>query len=59
MVEKHARIVMITGGNSGIGFATVRKLSLRGYHVILASRNQQASQAAISKIKAENPTVSL
>jgi len=59
MIEKQSRIAMITGGNSGIGFATVRKLTLKGYHVILASRNQQSSQNAISKIRTQNPGASI
>ena len=50
-----ARIVMITGGNSGIGFATARKLAAKGLHVILASRNQQTSAQAIARIRADQP----
>jgi NAD(P)-dependent dehydrogenase (short-subunit alcohol dehydrogenase family) len=49
------RVAMITGGNSGIGFATVRKLADKGFVVILASRNQQASAQAIGRIKAVTP----
>ncbi len=49
------RLAMITGGNSGIGFATATKLAARGFHVILASRNQVSSEQAISRIRAGNP----
>ena len=46
---------MITGGNSGIGFATANKLAAQGFGVILASRNQQASAKAIAQIRAVTP----
>ena len=53
------RVAMITGGNSGIGFATASKLAAQGFHVILASRNQQASAQAIARIQASNPNARL
>ena len=46
MSTNQERVAMITGGNSGIGFATVQKLAAKGYTVILASRNQEASRRA-------------
>jgi len=46
---------MITGGNSGIGFATVSKLAEKDYVVILASRNQLKSAQAIERIQANTP----
>lgn len=52
-------VAMITGGNSGIGFATATKLARRGYHVILASRNQKTSAQAISRIRDNHPGASL
>ena len=54
-----ARVAMITGGNSGIGFATARKLAVQGFHVIMASRNQQTSAQAIARIKADQPNASV
>ena len=53
------RVAMITGGNSGIGFATASKLAAKGFHVILASRNQQTSAQAIARIRADNPNASV
>lgn len=55
MSKNQERVAMITGGNGGIGFATVKKLVSKGYRVILASRNQDASQKAIERIHAEQP----
>ena len=53
------RVAMITGGNSGIGFATASKLASQGFHVILASRNQQTSAQAIARMRVSNPDASL
>jgi NAD(P)-dependent dehydrogenase (short-subunit alcohol dehydrogenase family) len=50
---------MITGGNSGIGFATASKLARSGFHVILAARNQQKTAQAIARIAAGNPGASV
>jgi retinol dehydrogenase 12 len=55
MSVNQLRVAMITGGNSGIGFATANKLSAKGFCVILASRNQQASAKAIARIHTVNP----
>ncbi len=55
MSDNQQRVLMITGGNSGIGFATVMKLARRGFAIILASRNQQASAQAIARIHVDNP----
>ena len=49
MSTQQPRVAMITGGNSGIGFATATKLAAQGFHVILASRNQKASTQAIAR----------
>lgn len=48
------KLVLVTGGNSGIGFECARRLAGDGWHVVLASRNRATSAAAVSKINAES-----
>lgn len=38
--------ILITGANTGIGFATAEQLVQQGQHVILACRNPQKAQEA-------------
>lgn len=46
---------MITGCNIGIGFETARSLALHGCDVIMACRNQMATEEAILRIDKEKP----
>src|SRR2546428_11357252 len=52
--------VLVTGGNSGIGFECARKLTSSGWQVLIASRNRDASSDAARRITREsgNDTVS-
>jgi light-dependent protochlorophyllide reductase len=41
---------LVTGGNSGIGLVCARELARAGWHVLIASRNRAASDAAVRDI---------
>ncbi len=47
-------VVLVTGGNSGIGFECARELARRGSRVLIASRNQAASEEAVRRIARES-----
>src|SRR5512139_2343368 len=59
MSDTPKRVALITGGNSGIGFATARQLTAKGFHVIMASRNQQTTAQAIARIQADQPNANV
>jgi NAD(P)-dependent dehydrogenase (short-subunit alcohol dehydrogenase family) len=46
-------IVLVTGGNSGIGFECARRLAREGRRVLIASRNREASEQAVQRIARE------
>jgi NAD(P)-dependent dehydrogenase (short-subunit alcohol dehydrogenase family) len=47
-------IVLLTGGNSGIGFECARRLARAGWHVLIASRDREASARAVRTIERES-----
>ena len=58
-MPEERRVAMITGGNSGIGYVTASKLAAQGFHVILASRNQESSARAMQRMRLEGPDASV
>ncbi len=45
------KVGIITGGTSGIGLATAELLAKEGMHVVIASRNSEKGEEALSSIK--------
>jgi len=52
-------LYLVTGANTGIGFAVARGLAAEGARVILACRDSAKGQAALDKIVREFPNASL
>ncbi|KAF9071220.1 hypothetical protein BDP27DRAFT_1419256 [Rhodocollybia butyracea] len=47
------RVVIVTGGNTGLGFVSCRELARKGARVYMLSRTESRALAAIEKIKKE------
>jgi NAD(P)-dependent dehydrogenase (short-subunit alcohol dehydrogenase family) len=53
--DQTGRVAVITGANSGVGFATASELAAKGAHVVLAVRNLDAGRAVSAVIRAKHP----
>jgi NAD(P)-dependent dehydrogenase (short-subunit alcohol dehydrogenase family) len=51
------RIALVTGANRGIGFETCRQLGIRGYQVILTSRDAAKGEAATHRLREQGYNV--
>jgi NAD(P)-dependent dehydrogenase (short-subunit alcohol dehydrogenase family) len=49
------RTMVVTGGNSGIGYEAARELARKGAHVVLACRDAGRAEEARARIAAEQP----
>ncbi|KAF8548727.1 NAD(P)-binding protein [Imleria badia] len=47
------KVIIVTGGNTGIGYATVKHLARKGAKVYMAARNKTRAEEAIAKLKKE------
>ncbi|MEL6134753.1 MAG: SDR family NAD(P)-dependent oxidoreductase, partial [Bacteroidota bacterium] len=49
------KVIIVTGGNSGLGYESVLAMAAKGAHVIMASRNMDKGQAAVDKVLRQHP----
>jgi len=50
-----AKVVIVTGATSGLGYESARILCESGNDVILACRDEEKAKRALAKIKQQNP----
>ena len=53
--DQSGKTVLVTGGNSGLGYQTVLQLARKGARVLLAARDRGRGTAALERLGAEAP----
>lgn len=53
--DQAGKIIIVTGANSGLGFETALALAGRGAEVVMACRNLQRGQDALSRVRTAHP----
>ncbi|KAJ3573515.1 hypothetical protein NP233_g2380 [Leucocoprinus birnbaumii] len=51
--DLHGKVVIITGGYSGVGYCTTQFLARKGAKIYLATRNEEGTKEAIQKLENE------
>lgn len=51
----HKQVALITGANTGIGRVTARELAKQGFHVFVACRSQERTQALLDEVRRVAP----
>lgn len=57
--DLNGKTIIVTGGNSGLGFEAVKAFTNKGAHIIMASRSLEKAKKAKEDILAESPTGSI
>lgn len=57
--DQTGRTFVVTGANSGLGYATTEALAARGAHVVLAGRHEGRGRAAVDRLRATQPDASV
>ncbi|KIK62756.1 hypothetical protein GYMLUDRAFT_197864 [Collybiopsis luxurians FD-317 M1] len=51
LTDLHGKVAIVTGGNSGIGYATIQFLTEQGAKVYMGSRNEEKALTAIEQLQ--------